>query len=252
MPTLNVSLPTPLPTPFQKAFDQSVDFLKKHLGENLYSLILYGSAARGDLSARTSDLNLLIVLEASTANAHEVISEIVGGRIPIDPMIIARDAMERAKHVFALKFLSIRRNYRVIHGADPLAELKISPELMALLSEQELRNQRMRLTHTYVMTKRKPKHYIHYLMHNTSRFFIILSDTLRSAEVDIPPDMGDRLSVFRKYFQVDVGVLEDLLQAKRRDMGIKPAQIHDLHARLIAVFHEATLWTEKRWPTLSI
>ena len=238
-----------LPPAFQRTLDRAVTFLTNNLGENLHSLMLYGSAVRGNVTARGSDLNLLIVLEASVADAHEVISEITAGPGPINPMVIERRALQRAKRVFALKFLSIRRDYRVLHGADPLADLEVTSDLLVLLCEQELRNLRMRVVRAYVMAGAKSAVYMQFLTRNIARIFIVLSDTARCAEVDIPHDLDKRLPVFAETFQADVAVLETLLQHKRQPMRMSRAQVHDLHARLLNLFQHSIDWIERRWPT---
>src|SRR5688572_11881374 len=97
--------------------DRAVRALIQGLGENLHSCILYGSAVRGDLLPRTSDVNLLIVLEHSTPDAHRLIAEIIrGGAERVQPFVLGRRGLERSQRVFAIKFRSIKRNYRVLHG----------------------------------------------------------------------------------------------------------------------------------------
>ena len=51
-----------LPRETQEALDRAVAALTKTLGANLHSLVLYGSAVRGNLVPKVSDLNLLILL----------------------------------------------------------------------------------------------------------------------------------------------------------------------------------------------
>src|ERR1700741_4776100 len=97
---------------------QTVSALKEALGNNLYSCCLYGSAVRGDAIEGVSDINLLIVLENSTAEAHLAISRVIGGNPNIDPFVLGRRGFERSVRAFAPKFLSIQRNYRVLCGAD--------------------------------------------------------------------------------------------------------------------------------------
>ena len=50
----------------EKALAELVDKLKAALGERLVSVILYGSAAAGDWQKKSSDLNVLCVLDRIT------------------------------------------------------------------------------------------------------------------------------------------------------------------------------------------
>ena len=51
-------------------------------------------------------------------------------------MVLAVKEIGRSFRAFAIKFLSIRRDYRVLHGADPLQDLTIDPEHERFLCEK--------------------------------------------------------------------------------------------------------------------
>ena len=114
-----------LPPAFKRTIEHATGSLIDNLHENLASLVLYGSAVRGNVDARSSDINLFILLHQSTPEAHRVIAELAGGTPRIDPMVLPTNAMQRAMRVFALKFLSMRRNYVVLAGSDPLRDLGV-------------------------------------------------------------------------------------------------------------------------------
>lgn len=241
-----------LPSNFQSALDVSVDKLKDGLGENLHSLILYGSAVRGDFESVTSDLNLLIILEASTGFAHRAIREALKGKIPMEPFIVELGGMERAVRVFALKFLSIKRDYSVLHGADPLGNLEVTDELLIMLTEQELRNLRMRMVRSYVTAGPQHKNYHQILIHQASRIFIVLSDCLRCAKVEIPHDLPDRIPVFEKLFETDVSVLRDLLTLKHSPVPLTEDGSFEYHSRLITLLGSVLDWVESQCPVLPL
>src|SRR5882762_763713 len=105
--------------PFQALVDKAVQALGKELGANLYSCCLYGSAVRGNFIEGISDINLLIVLNESNPTAHQAVTRAIGSEKQIDPFILGRPGFARSANAFASKFASIKRNYRVVHGADP-------------------------------------------------------------------------------------------------------------------------------------
>ncbi len=237
---------------YQAALDHAVDFLKANLRDNLYSLILYGSAVRGNLDPHTSDLNLLIVLEASTATAHQAIGEIVHGQIQIDPFVVERGGMPRAARVFALKFLSIRRNYLVLHGADPLRDLEVPPELQMLLTEQEVRNLRMRLVYAFVTAGAKPQRYQQFLRQQGNRFALVLSDVLYAAGIKLPKAWPERVPLLTETFGADATVLNRLSGLKGQAHSLTPAELFELHSQLVELFGKALSWMEQRWPRLPL
>jgi predicted nucleotidyltransferase len=187
--------------------DQAAVALAGQLKENLHSLILYGSAVRGDLVATTSDVNFLVVLQASTSASHRVIRSVVQRFPRLNPFVVELSGMPRAVRVFALKFLSIRRNYRLLHGVDPLVNLQVPRDLELLLAEQELRNFRMRLVHSYVTSPGRVSRYGQFAIRNASRLIIVLSDVLRCADVTLPQTLGQRHIAFTRAGGIDLGHL---------------------------------------------
>ena len=60
------------------------------LGANVHACIQYGSTVRGDASPGVSDINLLLVLNQSTPDAHAAVAKILRDHPRIDPMRMAR------------------------------------------------------------------------------------------------------------------------------------------------------------------
>lgn len=124
----------------ETVLSRAVDELKAKLGGGLYSCCLYGSTVRGNAIDGVSDLNLLLVLNDPTEASHQSIAQVLKSYPQIDPFILDRRGFERSVRAFATKFASIRRNYRVLHGKDPLAEMKVDLTLERFLCEQAVRN----------------------------------------------------------------------------------------------------------------
>ena len=116
--------------------DPVVAALRADLGENLYSCCLYGSAVRGNLVRGISDVNLWIVLNNSDGAAHDCVAAVLASYPRIDPFVLGREGFARSARAFAAKFASIKRNYRVVYGADPLAAVEIEASLERFLCEQ--------------------------------------------------------------------------------------------------------------------
>src|SRR6266850_1518933 len=172
--------------PFQALVDKAVQALGKELGANLYSCCLYGSAVRGNFIEGVSDINLLIVLNESNPAAHEAVARAIGNAKRIDPFILGRPGFVRSARSFAAKFASIKRNYRVVHGADPLADLTIYPALGRFLCEQALRNLRLRMVFAFVTRSRHSTAYLTFLCRSVTPLFIQFSEVLRLEGVSIP------------------------------------------------------------------
>jgi hypothetical protein len=241
---------TTLPPETQEALDRAVAALKKTLGENLHSLVLYGSAVRGNLVPKISDLNLMILLEESTPDAHAAIADAIRGPVRIEPFILGRALLARSLQSFAVKFLSIRRNYRVLHGADPFANLSIDESLARFLCEQSVRNLRLRCVRAFVVLGHDRLRYSAFLAKLTSALFTDLAEGLRRVGTDVPRSYEERVPLFEKSFGADASVLRDLLALKSSARVLSAGETKEVHARLFKLLDAAVRWMEAQWPPL--
>jgi predicted nucleotidyltransferase len=234
-------------TKLQETVDQAVSALRVELGENLYSCCLYGSAVRGNSIDGVSDINLLIILNQSNAAAHEAIARAIGGKPAIDPFVLNRHGLERSERAFAPKFASIKRNYRVLHGADPLADLKVDPALEKFLCEQAIRNLRLRLAYSFI-TRQQHKAYDKFVVRNITAMFVQFSEILRLNGAAIPPAFEDRVPLLEKAFKVDGQVLRDLAALKKSPKPFSETEATSWHERLFPVLDAVVNWIEANWP----
>ena len=156
------------PEPEDDQAKHAVEALRARLRDNIYSCIQYGSTVRGGARPGVSDINLLMVLNESTPEAHAALAKILREFPRIDPMVLAINEIERSFRAFAIKFLSIRRDYRVLHGADPLKDLVIDADHERFLCEQALRNIRLRLVNSFLRFGHDRKRFCDYLSHLVS------------------------------------------------------------------------------------
>ena len=238
----------------QAALDRAVEALKAPLKDNLYSCVLYGSAVRGDFVPVASDVNLLIVLNESTPEAHAAIVKAVRGKLRIDPFVIGRPGMERSFKSFALKFLSIQRDYKLLYGEDPLTSLNVEKEYEWFLCEQGLRNIRLRLVRGFIVFGEDRRRYTQFLIHWIPTLFIDLSAALRLNGTEIPHDFSERIPVLQRGLDVDTSVLEDLLKLKQKprlfsfNHRLSSEEVMTFHSRVYRLLTHAVQWMESKRP----
>jgi hypothetical protein len=239
-----------LPPETQGALDRAVAALTKTLGANLHSLVLYGSAVRGNLVPQVSDLNLLILLEESTPEAHSAIADAIRGPVRIEPFILGRALLARSIQAFAVKFLSIRRNFRVLHGADPFTGLSVDESLARFLCEQAVRNLRLRSVRAFVVLGRDLDRYTKFLVKTAPAVFTDLAEALRRMGTEVPREFELRIPIFEKVFGSDASVLRQLLELKASGRPLAPESASSVHSGLFKLLDAAVRWMEAQWPPL--
>lgn len=121
-------------------------------GANLLSVVLFGSAAEHRWRP-SSDVNLLLLLERFEPDEADAFREplrTAHTAIRADAMFLLRAELPDAAELFAVKFWDIRSRHRVLHGADPFAQLAISDAALRLKLREVLLNLALRLRERYV------------------------------------------------------------------------------------------------------
>jgi hypothetical protein len=220
--------------------------LRSELGENLFSCCVYGSVVRGNAIEGVSDINLLIVLNQSNRGAHQAVARAIGALPKIDPFVLAKRGCERSVRAFAPKFASIKRNYRVLHGADPLATMSVDAGLEKFLCEQAVRNLRLRLVYSFV-TRAQHKAYDRFVVRHITPVFVQCSEVLRLSRVSIPSAFESRIPILEKEFKIDGQVLRDLLALKKKPVRFSEAEAVAWHERLFPLVDAVIVWIESQW-----
>ena len=154
-----------LPARVGKVLSEFVDELRGRLEADLVSVVLFGSAAEGKLTA-ASDVNLLVVLRAFRPEQVARIRDAyqaAGAAIRLQAMFLMESELPSAAEMFAQKFADILRRNRILFGRDVLATLKVAraPEIFRL--RQILLNLTLRLREAYVARGERPEQVVRIL-----------------------------------------------------------------------------------------
>lgn len=141
-----------IPETVRRTLDAFVESLKSTCGDDLRSVVLYGSAAEGRLRA-TSDVNLIVVLrhfDQQKANGLREPFRVAQAAIDLKAMFLLDSEIGDAAQEFAQKFADIRRRRVVLFGDDPFAALDIPRDALVRRVQQVLLNLTLLLRETYV------------------------------------------------------------------------------------------------------
>jgi predicted nucleotidyltransferase len=221
--------------------DQARDAITAALGADLHSLILYGSHARGNAVPGMSDLNLLIVLSRSTPEVHATLRGSLAGLGPVEPLVFSERDLPHTFAAFAAKFVSIKRNYRLLTGVDILQGFEPGPEQMRFLVAQGLRNLKLRLTRAYLLLSGDRPRYTRFVLRSLSALIVDVSEAARLAGTTLPAEFEARIPALTAALGTDCAALGELLALKRRPRQLTAAAIETLHGRLLEILR-AALW----------
>ena len=132
---------------------QLINDLRAAHGDNLASVVLYGSAAAGDQIELRSDHNLLIALKRITSEdlrlAQAPMREWQDLGQPI-PVYFTVAELKDAADVFPIEFLQMEKARKVLYGRDPFEFVNVSRANLRHQTEYELRTKLIRLRRLYI------------------------------------------------------------------------------------------------------
>jgi hypothetical protein len=154
------ALPTGAPPEVATALERLRADLTAAAGDNLAGLVVYGSLARGRYRAGRSDVNLVVLLRDTSAEALSAVSPALRSAwaaIGVEPLLLSPGEVAAVAAAFPSKFLDIVDHHLVLAGEDPFATLEVPREALRQRVAQALRNLQLRLRRRYVTAPADPE-----------------------------------------------------------------------------------------------
>jgi len=206
----------------EKLLSELVQRLQSAAGENLASLVLYGSAADGDFHAGHSDLNLLCVLLDASFNSLAKIAmsaEWWGRKEQPPPLFLTRQELQDSADVFSIEFLDMKRRYRVLYGEDVLRDLAVPMDLHRRQLEYELREKLFLLRQGLLLAGKNEKHLWQVMLQSLSSFTTLMRHVLIEFGEPSPRHSRDAVTDLAARLNFDASAFVQLMEirAKQKD-----------------------------------
>ncbi|HEX9581603.1 MAG TPA: nucleotidyltransferase domain-containing protein [Gemmatimonadales bacterium] len=162
--------------------------LERALGDNLVSLVLYGSAARGDHHAKRSDINLLLVLRDARPATLRPIGRLIADwtRREPPPLIVTETGWRASADVFAMEIEDMRQAHRVVRGVDPFAGLETSAADLRTELEREARGKLLQLRSHFAAVESDGRALGQLLESSAGTFFVLFRALIRLKGSTLP------------------------------------------------------------------
>ncbi|HEX7240902.1 MAG TPA: nucleotidyltransferase domain-containing protein [Longimicrobiaceae bacterium] len=200
--------------------------LKEIYGEALASVVLYGSAARGDFREGASDLNVLVLLADPSPAALRLGSGpardwVARGNPP--PLVLGVEEWRRSADVFPIELSDIRDAHRVLHGGDPFQGIEIDHAHLRLQCENELKGKHIQLRERYLLLADDPAELGGVLRKSLSTFLVLFRTVLRLAGDGAVRDPEETLRRTAARAGFDPAPLLEILRARQGGGDFRPA-----------------------------
>jgi len=162
--------------------DDLVSQLRNVYGDNLRSVILYGSAVAGEHIAKRSDYNVLVVLDTIPLDRMAPVGSILrswgeAGNPP--PMTFTAAEWRRSADVFPMEYADILESHRVLHGEDVTDGIAVSRSDLRLQVEQQALGKLLHLRRGAMAAGDDGKEQIRLLEASLSAIMVIFRGVIR-------------------------------------------------------------------------
>ena len=205
-------------------------------GEDVRSVILYGSAVGQDYIPDVSDLNLLVVLkEVGPEQLGKALKYVKGWRKNrINPLFLDPRYIGSSLDAFPIEFLEMKERHRLLWGEDLLEDLDVPQENLRLQCEQELKGKWLKLRQAYLETGGNPKRVRKLMTTSLRPFGVVLSALLRLKGFEVPP--GEFLEVVAQVeeaLDLELSAFREVYQLKQGFRSSDRAELNALFARYL-------------------
>ncbi len=223
--------------------------LRDAAGDNLRSVVLYGSAAGGEFHIEFSNLNLLCVLHDTSFSALTRLSGVTDWWIQQKhpaPLVLTREELECSTDVFAIEFLDMREHYRLLFGEDVLANLQVPLNLHRAQIEYELREKTILLRERVLTAGNDPRVLWDLLMQSLPSFMTLFRHVLIS-QGERPGSKREVLAALSTRMAFDTSSFTQLLDIREGKAASKQFDVADLFGRYLKAIEQVTSAVDKMW-----
>ncbi len=201
------------------ALNRLVDDLRAAHGENLASIVLYGSVAAGDHFELRSDHNLLIALHRieleDLRSSQTAIRDWHGLGQPM-PVYFTVEELERAADVFPIEFLQMEKARKVLYGSDPFELVDISPANLRHQTEYELRTKLIQLRRLYIPASSSAEKLSALMSDSLASFAALFRAVLILHGQEPPISKADSVRATARLLGLEVSPFEQILELRAK------------------------------------
>ena len=235
----------------EKQINEFIGRLRAACGENLQSVILYGSAADGEFHPEFSNVNLLCILRESSFSALTAMAPAVEWwtrQKHHAPLLLTREELEHSTDVFSIELLDMQQRHRVLFGDDVLSGLQIPMHLHRAQLEYELR-EKLILLRGRLLAAGNKKQLWELLLGSLSTFTTLFRHGLIALGETPPKAKREAVQALATRIPFDPSAFLQLLDIRERKAETRQFEVNDVFTRYLAAIQQVTAAVDRMLDT---
>lgn len=225
----------------REAIQKYVRDMQRALGDDLKSIILYGSAVKDNFFPGSSDINLMVVVPVFTTAILKKAAPVVKGysrRAKISTLLVDKDDVGDATDVFPIRYLDIKNHHRVLLGPDIFEKIEIDSSNLRFDLERQVRGVVHQLRDDYMHSNYTVLDLRKILVSNFSGFSHFLSTMIYLNGSTPPVKKQEIVEKAAEEFNLNLSVLEEIVKLKRGGNNPPRVRMLDIFERYLDVVDE--------------
>ena len=220
-----------------EALSELVEDLRTTHGDNLASVVLYGSAAAGDQTELHSDYNLLIALNritpADLRDSQAPMREWQRLGHPL-PVYFTVEELNDAADVFPIEFHQMANARVILYGKDPFELVHLSDQNLRHQTEYELRSKLIQLRRLYIPASVSVGKLTDLMSESLASFASLFRAVLMLHKREAPVAKADCVRATAHLLQLDQTPFERIFEFRAKDsLPASEAEANEIFAAYI-------------------
>jgi len=225
----------------EKTIDEFLQRARAAAGDNLDSVVLYGSAVSGNFHPEFSNLNLFCVLRDTSlthiAALHPLFKWWTEQKQP-PPLIMGRRELANSADVFPIELTDMQRYHRILFGDDPIAGIQVSPQLHRAQVEYELREKLVLLRQHIALSAIDEKRLWDLLLRSAPSIVTLFRHALIVLGNSADTSGRDALHTLAAKIGFDASAIEQALEIREHSADSRKLNVNDLLSKYLAAVEQ--------------
>jgi hypothetical protein len=232
----------------EKKISEFASRMRAAAGENLESVILFGSAVTGDFHPEFSNLNLFCVVRDASFAALQALAPAVkwwDAQKQPPPLVMTHDEIQRSTDVFTIELIDMQQHHHLVFGKDVLQGLSIPANLHRAQVEYELREKLALLRQHLLLASGNDSRMWELLVRSVSSFATLFRHVLMVLGHDAPLGKRDAVQALSKQIEFDGSGVLQVLDVRKRKSDRRKLDVADVFSRYLAALEQVTATVDK-------
>lgn len=220
-----------IPKEPEEIFPGIIDDYTQLFGDDLISIMLYGSAASGDYIPGKSDINFLIMLSEKGIDYLDQTFDLVARwkkRNVATPLFLTEAYVSTSLDVFPIEYLNFQNSYELVYGKDILKDLSFDRGFLRMQCEREVKGKLLLLREAFLESRGKGKDLQQLIAQSLGAFIAIFNGLLHLKGEELPLHKRDVIKNVCQAFDMDNDLFAKLLDVKEKRVKLSGPEITNL------------------------